>query len=246
LAYTNYCHSIKGIPWLGLTGYYKRFIQNYVIICKPLFVALKKGVFTWGKEQQGAFDQLKKTLTQAPVLALPDHTIPFILEVDACGYGVGAVLMQNNRPIAYMSKAIGPKATGMSTYDKEALAIIEFLKRWKHYFAGSTLIIRTDQQSLRYIQDQKLTEKIQHKLLVKLLDYDYKVEYKKGRENKSADALSRVDYSIQANAITVVTPAWVTKVQDSYREDDQCKELLAKLSTDGTVMMVPENLLACS
>jgi hypothetical protein len=154
------------------------------------------------------------------------------LEADACGYGVGAVLMQNNRPIAYMSKAIGPKAAGMSTYDKEALAIIESLKRWKHYFAGSTLIIRTDQQSLRYIQDQKLTEGIQHKLLVKLLDYDYKVEYKKGRENKAADALSRVDHSIQANAITVVTPAWVTEVQDSYREDDQCKELLAKLSID--------------
>jgi hypothetical protein len=206
--------------FLGLTGYYRRFIQNYGIICKPLFVALKKGGFIWGKEQQGAFDQLKKTLTQAPVLALPNHTIPFILEADACGYGVGAVLMQNNRPIAYMSKAIGPKAAGMSTYDKEALAIIESLKRWKHYFAGSTLIIRTDQQSLRYIQDQKLTKGIQHKLLVKLLDYDYKVEYKKGRENKAADALSRVDHSNQANAITVVTPAWVTEVQDSYREDD--------------------------
>jgi hypothetical protein len=73
--------------FLGLTGYYRRFIQNYGIICKPLFVALKKGGFIWGKEQQGAFDQLKKTLTQAPVLALPNHTIPFILEADACGYG---------------------------------------------------------------------------------------------------------------------------------------------------------------
>jgi hypothetical protein len=146
--------------FLGLTGYYRRFIQNYGIICKPLFVALKKGGFTWGEEQQKAFDHLKRTLTQAPVLALPDHTIPFILEADACGYGVGAVLMQNNRPIAYMSKAIGPKAAGMSTYEKEGLAIIESLKRWKHYFAGSTLIIKTDQQSLRYIQDQKLTEGI--------------------------------------------------------------------------------------
>jgi hypothetical protein len=92
-----------------------------------------------------------------------------VLEADACGYGIGAVLMQNSKPIAFMSQAIGPKAAALSTYDKEALAIIEAIKKWKHYFAGSSLIIRTDQQSLRFIQDQKLTEGVQHKLLVKLL-----------------------------------------------------------------------------
>lgn len=91
-----------------------------------------------------------------------------------------------------MSKALCPKAAAFSTYDKEALAIIEALKKWRHYFAGSTLIIRTDQQSLKYIHEQKLTDSIHHKLLVKLLGYNYKVEYKKGRENPTADALSRV------------------------------------------------------
>jgi hypothetical protein len=114
------------------------------------------------------------------------------LEADACGYGIGVVLMQGHRPIAYMSKAIGPKAAGLSTYDKEALAIVEAIKKWKHYFARSTLVIRTNQQSLKYIQEQRLTEGIQHKLLVKLLGYDYKIEYKKGRENKFVDSLSRV------------------------------------------------------
>jgi hypothetical protein len=175
---------------------------------------------------------MKRIMSQAPVLALPDHKQPFVLEADASGFGLGAVLMQNSRPIAYMSKAIGPKAAGMSTYDKEALAIIESLKKWKHYFAGSTLIIRTDQQSLMFIQEQKLTEGIQHKLLVKLLDYDYKVEYKKGRENKAADALSRVDHSQQLAAITTVTPAWINEVQGSYTNDERCTELLAKLALD--------------
>ena len=84
--------------------------------------------------------------------------------------------MQGGRPIAFMSKALGPKAAAMSTYDKEAMAILEALKKWKHYFAASSIIIRIDQQSLKYIQEQKLTEGIQHKLLVKLLGYNYVVE----------------------------------------------------------------------
>jgi hypothetical protein len=84
-------------------------------------------------------------MTKASLLALPDYKQPFILEADACGYGLGAVIMQNHGPIAFMSKAIGSKAAAMSTYDKEALVIIEAVKKWRHYFAGSSLIIRTDQ-----------------------------------------------------------------------------------------------------
>jgi ribonuclease HI len=82
-----------------------------------------------------------------------------------------------------------------STYEKEAMAILEALKKWKHYFASTSVIIRTDQQSLKYIQDQRLVEGIQHELLVKLLGFNYKVEYKKGRENKVVDALSRATHS---------------------------------------------------
>ena len=138
-----------------------------------------------------ALDKLKKTITIAHVLALPDYTKPFVLEADASGYGIGAVLMQAGRPLSYLSKTLGPKASVASTYDKEAMAILEALKKWKHYFASSSLIIRTNQQSLRYIQEQRVTEGIQHKLLIKLLGYNYSVEYKKGRENRAADALSR-------------------------------------------------------
>ena len=102
---------------------------------------------------------------------MPDFTKPFILEADACGYGLGAVLMQEGIPLAYFSKSIGPKAAAMSTYDKEALAIIEAMKKWRHYFLATALVIRTDQESLKYIQEQKITEGIQHKLLLKLLGY---------------------------------------------------------------------------
>jgi hypothetical protein len=116
----------------------------------------------------------------------------------------------------------------------EALAIIEALKKWKHYFAGSSIVIRTDQQSLRYIQEKKLTESIQHKLLVKLLGYDYRIEYKKGRENKAADALSRAPDMHTTMAITAAVPKWITDVTNSYATDTYCKELIAKLTVDST------------
>jgi len=169
---------------LGLTGYYRRFIKDYGIICRPLFDSLKKNIFQRSEKQQQAFQQLKTLMSSPPVLALSDFSQPFILEADASGCGVGAVLMQNGRPISFLIKTLGPKALVSSTYEKEAIAILEALKKWKHYFASSSVIIRTDQQSLKYIHDQRLMEGIQHKLLIKLLRYNYKVEYKKAEKIK--------------------------------------------------------------
>jgi hypothetical protein len=94
------------------------------------------------------------------------------------------------------------------------------------------LIIRTDQQSLKYIHDQRIVEGIQHKLLVKLLGYNYKVEYKKGKENKAADALSRVNHTNQLHSISVVVPVWIDHVSATYQEDSHCLDLLTKLSID--------------
>lgn len=216
--------------FLGLTGYYRRFVQDYGYICKPLFQALKKDGFVWGEEQQSAFNTLKQQMTTAPVLALPDFSQPFVLEADACQYGIGAVLMQNGRPLSYFSKTLGPRAKTLSTYDKEAIAILEALKKWKHYFAASSVIIRTDQESLKYIQEQKLTEGIQHKLLIRLLGYNFSIEYKKGKTNKVADALSRVKCQLNAIAGTAVHPVWATEVIESYKDDPKCKELLAQLA----------------
>jgi hypothetical protein len=120
--------------FLGLTGYYRRFIPRYAIICQPLYAALKKNAFTWGPEQQAAFDKLKMVMSHPPLLALPDFTLPFTLETDACATGLGAVLMQNSRPLAYFSKCLGPATSAKSVYEKEALSILEALKKWIHYF----------------------------------------------------------------------------------------------------------------
>jgi hypothetical protein len=119
-----------------------------------------------------------------------------------------------------------------STYEKEAMAILEALKKWKHYFASTALIIRTDQQSLKYIHDQRLLEGIQHKLLIKLLGFNYTVEYKQGRTNKVADALSRATHSNSVMAISSVVPQWMAQVIKSYEQDIKCSDLITKLSID--------------
>lgn len=216
--------------FLGLTGYYRMFIKGYGIICIPLFDALRKNAFEWSSAQDEAFNKLKQIMITAPVLALPDFTQPFILETDASGNGIGAVLMQAGKPLAYFSKTLGPRAVAASVYDKEAIAILEALKKWKHYFASSKLIIRTDQQSLKYIQEHRLVEGIQHKLLVKLLGFDYVIEYKKGKENRAADALSRMPCPTSVLAITMITPKWMEEIQGTYDQDEHCLQLLTKLS----------------
>lgn len=114
--------------FLRLAGYYRRFVKGYDIICKPLFTTLKDG-FIWGDEQKVAYRNTKAAMSSAPVMALPDYSQPFVLEVDASGYGIGAVLMQGRRPISFMNKSIGPKSVAISTYDKETLAILEAIKK---------------------------------------------------------------------------------------------------------------------
>jgi hypothetical protein len=145
--------------------------------------------------------------------------------------------MQKGRPIAFFSKTLGPKALAASTYEKEAMAILEALKKWKHYFASTALIIRTDQQSLKYIHDQRLLEGIQHKLLIKLLGFNYTVEYKQGRTNKVADALSRATHSNSVMAISSVVPQWMAQVIKSYEQDIKCSDLITKLSIDPHVVL---------
>jgi hypothetical protein len=189
---------------------------------------LKKHSFIWTEEQTTAFNLLKHSLTTALVMALPNFSLPFTLETNACGTGIGAVLMQQGKPIAYFSKTLGIKNAAMSTYDKEALAILEALKRWRHYLPDSDLVIKTDQKSLKYITDQKVAEGVQHKLLLKLLQFNYTVEYKKGKENKVANALSRRDCTLLP--VTLIQPTWVASIENSYLHDPSCQELIQKLS----------------
>jgi hypothetical protein len=156
--------------FLGLSGYYRKFIKNYGIISRPLTDLLKKHtLFHWNQDLQTSFEALKQALITAPVLALPDFTQGFTIETDASGTGIGAVLSQNAHPVAYISKALGPRAQAMSTYEKECMAIIMVVTKWKPYLQHREFTILTDHHNLIHLGDQHLLEGMQQKAFVKLL-----------------------------------------------------------------------------
>ncbi|WVZ24525.1 hypothetical protein V8G54_003069 [Vigna mungo] len=176
--------------FLGLTGYYRRFIKHYASIAGPL-TNLKNDCFKWDEEATNAFDALKAVVTQALVLMLPDFTIPFVLETDVSGSAIGAVLIQNNHPIAYFSKKLNPRLQRQSAYVREFFAITEAVAKFRHYLLGHKFVIRTDQRSLKSLTEQAIQTPEQQKWIHKLLGYDFTIEYKAGKENVVADSLSR-------------------------------------------------------
>ncbi|XP_058185627.1 uncharacterized protein LOC131302852 [Rhododendron vialii] len=189
----------EDVPKLGClhSGYYRRFIRDYGKICQPLNVLLKKGAFGWTAEADHAFIQLKTAMTIALVLTLPNYAKPFMLECDASGKGVGAVLMQEGRSIAFYSKALSPTWLGLSTYEKELLAVVMSVTKWRHFLLGRQFIIKTDHQSLKFLLEQRVTTPMQQKWLSKLMGFDYEIVYKLGKTNVAADALSRMKEDVQ-------------------------------------------------
>lgn len=140
--------------FLGLTGYYRRFIAGYAGIASALTELLKKDSFAWSPEADSSFVNLKKAMTSAPVLRLPDFERPFCVETDASDLGIGAVLLQDNHPIAFFSKKLGPRRRVASTYHKELYAIVEAVQKWRQYLLGREFIIRSDQKSLKELLQQ--------------------------------------------------------------------------------------------
>jgi hypothetical protein len=198
--------------FLGMARYYRKYVKNFGLLSKPLTNLLKKGViYVWNAETKASFQTLKTSLMAALVLALPNFSKSFELETDASDKGIGAVLQQDGHPIAYVSKALGPKAQGLSTYEKECLAILLVVDYWRPYLQHSEFTIKTDQKSLIHLDDQRLTTPWQHKALSKLLGLSYKIVYKQGRENRVSDVLSRTSHasSHELSAVSVATSPWV-------------------------------------
>lgn len=143
--------------------------------------------------------------------------------------GIGAVLMQQGHPVAYLSKALSQKSRALSTY-KECLAIILAIDKWKPYLQHQPFTIATDQKSSIHLRKQKLTDGLQHKAFLKLLGLQYKLVYKKGMENKAADAVSRKSVHDEIHALTVSRPRWLEVIIEGCQDDEATKELLTELS----------------
>jgi len=152
-------------------------------------------------------------------LALPNFSQPFIIECNASGLGIGAVLMQDRKPIAYLSKALKGKALHMSTYENELFSLVTTIQKWRPYLLGQFFIVKTDQQSLKFLLEQKVGTPFQQKWLTKLLGYDFIVEYKKGVDNRVADALSkREDWGTEValSLLSIPHADWVEELKAQY------------------------------
>jgi hypothetical protein len=142
-------------------------------------------------------------------LALPKFSQPFVIETDASGVGIGAVLMQAGHPLAFLSKALGPRSQGLSAYEKEYMAIIMAVDQWRSYLQPAEFHIITDQKTLVQLSEQRLHTPWQQKVFTKLLGLQYTIRYRKGHDNRVADALSRFpETGAICDSISVVTPAW--------------------------------------
>ncbi|GKA55789.1 putative reverse transcriptase domain-containing protein [Tanacetum coccineum] len=178
--------------FLGLVGYYRRFIEGFSKIAKPITKLTQKKVkFDWSDKAETAFQLIKQKLCSAPILALPKESKDFIAYCDASIKGLGAVLIQREKVIAYASRQLKIYEKNYTTHDLELGAVVFALKIWRHYLYGTKSTIFTDHKSLQHILDQKELNMRQRRWLELLSDYDCEIRYHPGKANVVADALSR-------------------------------------------------------
>ena len=169
-------------------------------------------------------------MASAPLLALPDFSKEFTIEADASQSGIGAVLSQGGRPVAYFSKGLSPKHQLLSVYGKEMLAILVAVKKWSSYVIGRHFKIRTDHHSLKFLLDQRTHTPAQQQWILKMMGFDYEVCYRKGVTNKAADALSRKPVLLQA--ITSLQTDLVDRITQSWSKDAALLSLIQQLNQD--------------
>ncbi|GJS34346.1 putative reverse transcriptase domain-containing protein [Tanacetum coccineum] len=184
--------------FLGLAGYYRRFIEGFSKIAKSMTKLTQKGIkFDWGEKEENAFQLIKQKLCSAPILALPEGSKDFVVYCDASHKGLGVVLMQREKVIAYASRQLKVHEKNYTTHDLELGSVVFALKIWRHYLYGTRCTVFTDHKSLQHILDQKELNMRQRRWLELLSDYDCDIRYHPGKANIVADALSQAQIEAQ-------------------------------------------------
>ncbi|GFY30589.1 retrovirus-related Pol polyprotein from transposon opus [Trichonephila clavipes] len=178
--------------FLGMTGWYQKFIPRYADICEPLYQLKKKGAkFNWSREAQDSFDQIKRTLTEAPILQLANFSEQFNLFTDASGVGIGAVLQQNQKPIAFASRTLNKAERNYTVTERECLAVIWALNKFKTYFGPLPVKVITDHVALTKLTNGKNLSSRMIRWALKLSEFNIEWEHRPGVQNVVADLLSK-------------------------------------------------------
>ena len=179
--------------FLGLASYYRRYIKEFAVVAGPLNQLLAKYIkFSWNDSAEESFFKLKRKLVSASVLNCPDFKKKFTLCTDASGLGLGAVLEQDNHAVAYYSRSLRNSERNYSTIELECLAMVEALKRLRHYLLGRQFEILTDHKPLESLSEQKSNGRLWRWAVI-IQEYDFTIKYRKGHDNGNADALSRLN-----------------------------------------------------
>ncbi|KAJ9177049.1 hypothetical protein P3X46_012303, partial [Hevea brasiliensis] len=230
--------------FLGLAGYYRRFVKGFSLIAAPMTKLLHKNVrFDWNDKCQTSFEKLKAMLTEAPMLTQPVSGKDFVVYSDASHNGLGCVLMQEGKVIAYASRQLRPHEQNYPTHDLELAAIIFALKIWRHYLYGEKCYIYTDHKSLKYLPTQKELNLRQRRWIEFLKDYDCVIDYHPGKANVVADALSKKSMTtlrllnarlslVRDGAILAelqVRPNLLQQILDGQKADEKLMAIMSKI-----------------
>lgn len=211
--------------FLGLVGYYRKFIKDFAHIAKPMTTQLKKGnrINPSDKDYLSAFNKLKSLIISESILSYPDYNKKFVLTTDASNYAIGAVLSQHCQPISFASRTLNEHEVKYSTIEKELLAIVWATKYFRPYLYGREFTVKTDHKPLQWLANIKEPNSKLQRWKLRLEEYNFNVEYTKGKENYVADALSRVE--INLNEDNFSTDATIHSAEEDNRNYIQISEL---------------------
>lgn len=232
--------NVKAVrAFLGLASYYLKYIRNFAQIAAPMTDLLKaktKKKFEWGQLQTNSFEELKNRLSTTPVLKIPDNKGKFKLTTDASNISIGAVLEQQDseghfRPIAFDSRKLTPSEVNYPVHERELLAIIHTLRKWRIYLTGQEFDIFTDHSPLRYLQTQKTLSPRQTRWMMDLSDFDFTIHYKPGKQNIVADSLSRINIG----TISTISgcAAFSDRIKQAYITDPNISSIIRALEEGG-------------
>ncbi|KAL4569364.1 hypothetical protein LXL04_025000 [Taraxacum kok-saghyz] len=219
--------------FFGLTGYYRRFVKDYAHTASPMTDILKQSTFTWFAPAQQAFTTLQTAMTDLITLALPDFKSTFDITTDASGIAIGAVLSQHDKPIAFFSKKLCNRLLAASTYIRKLYAITEAIKKWRQYLVGQKFRVFTDHHSLKHLLTQTIQTPEQQKWLTKLMRYTFELHYKPGKQNKVADALSRIEPPTLL-ALSGPSATWLNELRSYLTTNSEGKRLAEQLEHQPT------------